>query len=633
MDNLVYEESLNTEVEHSEFISKKWIYVNDNNNGSYASQVVIDTTSLSNSGQWVNWSEGFIILPLIVQLTSNTAASLSATANTADFTWAFKSGFWQLIDSMTVEFNNQNVIQTTPFTNVFRSFKANTTFSNDDIKNHGCSTGFFPDTAGSWAFNNTASASAATSTVPLAGRGEVVGISNNANGILRTVSTPSTSANAVTKLYCDNDVMGSLLPAGTTRGSGAQNPNILGEGSYAVNQGMKKRQEWIGYSGNLTASSQLNQQTVNSSANSLALFRPVKTNIAGNVTWTVYAKLRLKDLADFFEKMPLLKGSTMRFLINTNQAVTQFAVNSGTITAASGEIQYYPTLTINSVTVTGGRTNPLMIASAGYGSGCCTLPTDTYYLSVSIFQNSFTSQLTANGNNYAAGKATIPCRLYAPIYAMSPLAESKYLSLAPTKRILYKDIFQYQYTNIQAGNTFNFLVSNGINRIRSVLVVPFINTTTNGGNGTVVNQITGTPAGTGLNTNINSLTTPCSATPAMPDPIMISNFNILISGVNLFISNTLYDFESFREHLMSSNQLNGNLTTGLTSGQISEDDFARGYRYYYGDCSRSLPSEENVSRSVQVIGVNSSSVSIDLMVFVEFMKEITIDLTTGARID
>ena len=103
--------------------------------------------------------------------------------------------------------------------------------------------------------------------------------------------------------------------------------------------------------------------------------------------------------------------------------------------------------------------------------------------------------------------------------------------------------------------------------------------------------------------------------------------------MNLFISNELYDFEAFREQLMSANQLNGNLTTGLTSGQISEDDFARGYRYYYGDCSRSLPSEENVSRSVQVIGENKSLVPCDLYVFVEFMKEITIDLTTGARID
>jgi hypothetical protein len=42
------------------------------------------------------------------------------------------------------------------------------------------------------------------------------------------------------------------------------------------------------------------------------------------------------------------------------------------------------------------------------------------------------------------------------VYTMNPLAESKYLSLAPTKRVLYKDIFQYQYTNVAAGGNFNF---------------------------------------------------------------------------------------------------------------------------------------------------------------------------------
>jgi len=609
MDNLVFEESLNTEVEHSEFINKKWIYVNDNNNGNYASQVVLDSTALSNSGGWINWSEGFIIMPLVVQLTSATGL-LTTDSNIADYTWAFKSGFWQMIDSMTVEFNNQNVIQTTPFTNVFRSFKANTTFSNDDIKNHGSSTGYFPDTAGSWAYSETAT------TDTLSGRGGACGISNNGNGVLRIIKTPGNAT--TTQSYVSNDVMGNLLPAGAgTRGSGVANPNSFAESSYAVNAGMKKRQEWVGYSTNSTTSaigSGLNQTALNTVDQSKVVFRSTKTNHSANsVSWTVYAKLRLKDLADFFEKTPLLKGSTIRFLINTNQALTNFTITAGTITATTGEISVNPILTIGAISITGGRTNPLMVASAGYGSGCSTLQAGTYQLSVSIFQNNWSDQ-----SSYSPQKATIPCRLYAPVYTMNPLAESKYLSLAPTKRVLYKDIFQYQYTKIGSGESFNFLVSNGINRIRSVLVIPFLSQSSYSGT---------------LNQNISALSTPCSATPAMPDPIMIYNFNILISGMNLFISNELYDFEAFREQLMSANQLNGNLTTGLTSGQISEDDFSRGYRYYYGDCSRSLPSEENVSRSVQVIGQNGSNRSCDIMVFVEFMKEITIDLTTGARID
>jgi hypothetical protein len=152
MDNLVFEEAVNSTIDQSEFISKKWIYVNDNNSQNYSSQIVLDTTPLSNAGGWVNWSEGYIVMPLVVQLTSNDVADIPANSPISDYTWAFKSGFWNLINSMNVEFNNQNIIQQTPLTNVFRSFKAHTSFSKDDLLNEGSSIGYYPDYAGSWRY-------------------------------------------------------------------------------------------------------------------------------------------------------------------------------------------------------------------------------------------------------------------------------------------------------------------------------------------------------------------------------------------------------------------------------------------------------------------------------------------------
>jgi hypothetical protein len=109
-----------------------------------------------------------------------------------------------------------------------------------------------------------------------------------------------------------------------------------------------------------------------------------------------------------------------------------------------------------------------------------------------------------------------------------------------------------------------------------------------------------------------------------------------VSGVNLFLDDQQYDFQAFLEELMSSNQLNGNLTTGLTSGQISERDFNWLYRYYYGNCKRVLPAEEGVSRSIQVRGkVNTANADLKsrLLVFVQFKRKITLDILTGARIE
>jgi len=607
MDNLVFEESVNAEIDQSEFISKKWIYVNDNNSQNYTSQVVIDSTPLSNAGGYINWSEGYIVMPLLVQLQANTDTNLPVGTNLADYSWAFKSGFWHMINSMTVEFNNQNIIQQTPFLNVFRSFVANTSFSQDDLLNEGYTTGFYPDTAGSWFF-----ASATSSASPLSSGG--LGLCNNRQAPVVVSVSPITDETAITQATTYyNSTAYSGIPSNTTgaaggllTGLGAANPSPYAWSGYSQNEGFAIRTGWNGYDPVNTATG---QGSVNNASTCSTVYRSYKQTqtTAGIVSWDINAKLRLKDLADYFNKCPLLKGSTMRFYINTNQASTNFTITKGTI-AASGAPATYATLVVNSSTILGGLTQPLMVASADIGQGCSPLLTGTdgiYTLSVSIVKNTTSGLQTAMKS----------CRLYAPVYKMNPLAEQRYLSLAPTKKIVYNDIFQYQFNGIGSNAPFNLLVTNGIQDIQSVLVVPFLSATGN------------------ANTAFSTLLSPTATSGATPDPITLTNFNILVSGVNLFLNNEQYDFEAFNQELKSSNQLNGNLTTGLASGLISEDMFSRGYRYYYGDCSRILPSEAGVSRSIQIQGTNASLKECNLMVFVEFRRSMTIDISTGARID
>jgi len=606
MDNLVFEESVNAEIDQSEFISKKWIYVNDNNSQNYTSQVVIDSTPLSNAGGYINWSEGYIVMPLLVQLQANTATNLPLGTKLADHSWAFKSGFWHMINSMTVEFNNQNIVQQTPFLNVFRSFCANTSFSQDDLLNEGYTTGFHPDTAGSWFYAPTS-----TNTNPLSTGG--VGFCNNRQAPVVVSVSPITDEAAITQAttyYSSTAYSG--IPTNTTGAAGgvlsaqgSGNPSPFAWSGYSQNEGFAIRTAWNGYD---PVNTSTGQGLVNSAATCSTVYRSYKQTqtIAGIVSWDVNAKLRLKDLADYFNKCPLLKGSTMRFYINTNQASTQFTITKGAI-LASGAVDTYSTLVVNNSTVLGGLTQPLMVASADIGQGCSPLLTGTdgiYTLSVSIVKNTSSGLQTAMKS----------CRLYAPVYKMNPLAEQRYLSLAPTKKIVYNDIFQYQFNGIGANAPFNLLVTNGIQDIQSVLVVPFLSPTGNA-------------------TTFSTLLSPTATSGATPDPITLTNFNILVSGVNLFLNNEQYDFEAFNQELKSSNQLNGNLTTGLASGLISEDMFSRCYRYYYGDCSRILPSEAGVSRSIQIQGTNASLLECNLMVFVEFRRSMTIDISTGARID
>jgi hypothetical protein len=129
MDNLVFEETINTDITTSEFVDKQWLYVNDNNNSSYTGQITIDSTSLSNCGNYINWSEAYLAIPLVLQLEcaynagtgQGTASGISDSIAT-DFAVGLKNGYWQIIHSLTVEFNNGNIVQQTPYLNIFSSF-------------------------------------------------------------------------------------------------------------------------------------------------------------------------------------------------------------------------------------------------------------------------------------------------------------------------------------------------------------------------------------------------------------------------------------------------------------------------------------------------------------------------------
>ena len=613
MDNLVFEESVNTEVSSSEFVDKQWLYVNDNNNSSYSGQVVIDTTSLSNSGNYINWSEAFLAIPLVLQV----QADATLTEGLAlDYLLGMKSGYWNILHSLVCEFNNGNIIQQTPFLNVFCSFKNLTSWSKDDVDNWGAITGFCPDTASSWLYNSAVQS--ATNT-----------LSANGTGLCNNRIAPQVSI--------------------TTIGLSTINYNLATDATRTsadikscVNWGLMRRQKWLNFSlttndGSslaLTSSNKIGvlAGTPSSPASSAGMNAIFSSYVSAGSTYRAVvfdAVVRLKDIADFFQKCPLLKGSTMRLYLNTNQAyfnakmVNSVYDASGNITSA-GSLQ----MTSTPVILGGGGTNPIMLGSADIGQGASPLvplaltnaTEEEITCGISIVRTQFpTSVFTQQ-----VSAPITSVRLYAPAYTFSPIAEQRYLSLTPTKKVVYNDIFQYSFPSIGAGSPFNFLVSNGIPNLRGVLVVPLLPKVSNG------NAVSGAGDFSGITTS--SLYSPFCGTGGSPDPVAITNFNIQVSGRNLFINNTLYDFEAFYEQLVSSNQLNGSLTTGLTSGLIGFSEFENLYRYYYGNVSRSIPSEDGVAKAIQITGTNQSSQVIDLMVFIEFERQITIDVRTGARI-
>ena len=93
-----------------------------------------------------------------------------------------------------------------------------------------------------------------------------------------------------------------------------------------------------------------------------------------------------------------------------------------------------------------------------------------------------------------------------------------------------------------------------------------------------------------------------------------------------------YTYEQFLNQQYGHLAVNGGLTDGLTSGLIDQIGWETSMCYWYVDCSRMLPVEEQVPKSVNIIGNNLSALAIDLIVFVEYKCGLSIDVLSGARV-
>jgi hypothetical protein len=573
-DKLVYD--LSTEIEGSPniFVKKDWINILDDMNGNYGSnQSVISTSQLSNSNKYMSYREAYLAVPMLLTLASTTPASnavfLPATAGTsADYALGLKNWFGSIVHSITCEYNGVTVIQQTPLINMWNSFKLLTSLSWNDVIVNSASLGFYPDDALSFSFEGAAALSG-------------VGTCNNTNYV------PVNEGFTV---------------------DGAFNNFRSRDG----NKGFRNRQTYINYdvdgvsgdgtyAGLLTAASsaQLWKSYVSQKRNG------ANAGAAGVIQISVQAQIMLKHLHSFFASMPLLKGAFLKITLNLNNCSTAITVNGGV-------------MDLNSVANSVGGINPLMIASRAANNGGVCLGNTTYRANVSVGNACLDSAITSLVGGVGSGQLSRNVFLYIPAYTFSPTFESAYLS-NPVKQISYTDVYQYQITNVPAGGTINSLLTNGIAGLKSSLLIPFYSSAV---------------AGTGLPLGVPVYQSPFDDAGTGPtSPLcLLTNYNVVVSGQNMIYNTQSRAFEDFMNQLVGQNAVNGNLTDGLTSGLISQQDFEMKYCYHYCDISRMLPIEESVPKAVQIIGQNLSAKAIDLICFLEYGVSISVDVLTGSRV-
>ena len=577
-------ENSSTPQEISEpYVSKHWVWTNDSNNGQYGSnQVDFDLSSIYNTQKLISPSEMYLQIPIVVMVSQDKAGGFgnapgaNPVANPGDtnneFGLCFKSGFYNLINSFTIEYDGQQITQSTTNTNFYVSFKMNTTMSSNDLRTLSSTLGFYPDTSSSYNFCSA---------------GE--NVNGLGNGISNNRNLPSANA----------PIGG---PTTTYQGDG-------------YNVGAFERCKHI----NFNPSAYTDLKTLQDYKNELKNFtQRTPVGIAGTANdcfyWNVTATIRLKDISSFFENMPLVQGfySKIRFNMNLGSfAMTKLAgTNSYDMTASLSQMNFPY------------QTNPIMICAQNNngnigGFNCGALPTTIIvglYIAKPGNSVPIAGAVNHSGIYSNAAHQLQSCRIYTPLIELQPERQLKYLQMNKNKAVLFEDL-HYSFVSTAAANNIQYTI-NSINNPVGVLVIPMISSSVNG--------LNNTRAVTSFAPSLS----PFASEPATTSPIGISNFNIQLSGVNVLNNNVFYNFELFNHEFYGVNAVNSGLSTGLNSGLIDQLGFENIYRYYYVNLERRLT--DNITpKSITVTGVNNNAVACDYHIFVITRKQVNIDCSTG----
>ena len=92
-DKLVFDLSQEIEGSPNVFVKKDWLNILDNQNQNYSSnQSVIDTSQLSNSNKYMSYREAYLMMPLLLTVSTAAGQFTPATANaSADYCVGLKN--------------------------------------------------------------------------------------------------------------------------------------------------------------------------------------------------------------------------------------------------------------------------------------------------------------------------------------------------------------------------------------------------------------------------------------------------------------------------------------------------------------------------------------------------------------
>jgi hypothetical protein len=550
---------------------KNYTYVVDQQNGNYSNQVSWDLTSVVNQNSWLSIQEGYILMPFSTTLALGALAAFTTTPTSfSQNQVSLKNNFISFVDSMQLFVNGEQLIDQTSFSSMPINVMDMLTMSQDNLAVEGEALNIQPDTTTSIRF------SGANSTV---------------NGDGYTNNQFLTAANVTT---------------------------LTGQDYSTFNDGLKKRNLNTNLAPAATGAAANGWppalgSTVNNFTQILAPYVSSATNTtAVQTTWNYVVYLPLKRLSDLLFKYPLVKGSQIRLILNFNAGVTTVTTSTTSGAAAMVMTSYASTagninpVLLNASTITSTAANQIITTTAG-----------ALTLTTAIQTQAVARVATTTAQK---GYAALPnCRIYIPNYKINPTYEERILSNR-VQKIRYIDWYQQPIINVANGASYSQVLTTALTNVKACIILPFQNGS-NANTPPLFSTFKGSQWQSCFDTAGGGTTFPGAM-------LAFQNFNIQVSGINIFNLNANYNYDIWAQEVQRLG-LNGTLSKELNSGLVSLNSWLWS-PFVVADLSRRTESADKTYQSVIVQGTNNSGVAVDFYCFLAFEKEIEIDCLTGA---
>lgn len=573
-DNYEYEKSNTPQNRdsYSPFVEKQnSSYVNDLNNSVYQntslSLVQFDLGAIFNSNTVCDPNSMYLVLPITMCAACSSGSGIITSASPgASALCSMKTNYIHLIHSADIQLGNKTLESNQPYLNIVKHFKMISEMNLNDLATIG-------PTLGINKLDDVRS---------------VRYISSNA-------ATTAASGNGVV----NNRPFGNGDHQGLHRASqnaNAANTAILGKLNRFVDTSAN-----VNNFTSLVTATQLGNE-----------FRPYYEFKSGYHYWYDFCVVRLSDIFESMGNLGLIQRMDASLRIYVNTGAVNIAVggtintgNSQSYLLASGQSTFTNTcpLMVNYIAdeITGGTIN------------VATLPTGTTNIVASLCISKPGTTSFA-GVNLASGTGAHPllnCRIYYSQITMKTDLLLDYINNNKAKKVCYRTFITSFAPNISSGGTYSSIISAGITHPTSVLIVPYVASNTTSG---LMNY---------------AWTSPFDSAPATGHPISITNLQVNVGGKNQLATTLSYGYDTFLSQINNAEQLVTASDFGLSNGLFSQQ-WWESSKYYYVDCERSFSVDKLIPKNINVSFTNNSNVALDVLIFVQYSDEFTVDVSTGA---